>query len=231
MCGGLCEVRGSTLGLRALDGGSCGPAAAATLQHVSSSCSSLKPSSPAQRQHTQLSPLEQEWHGRCSGADWPAFPLDTLAQTLCPQCLGASFSIYLLSSGAVPDPVLSALSPLLARAQDIALVDLPPTHPIRLGLALNFSVFYYEILNSPERACHLAKQVQAGRRGRGPGELQGLWPGCCRHASWVPIQRGCSSRLPTLCALLWLPWLRSLPCLLPTVIRPPPLCPSACAGV
>jgi hypothetical protein len=44
--------------------------------------------------------------------------------------------------------------------QDIALVDLAPTHPIRLGLALNFSVFYYEILNSPERACHLAKQVR-----------------------------------------------------------------------
>jgi hypothetical protein len=46
-----------------------------------------------------------------------------------------------------------------ALTQDIALVDLAPTHPIRLGLALNFSVFYYEILNSPERACHLAKQV------------------------------------------------------------------------
>ncbi|KAG8662671.1 14-3-3-like protein D isoform X2 [Manihot esculenta] len=37
--------------------------------------------------------------------------------------------------------------------------ELPPTHPIRLGLALNFSVFYYEILNSPERACHFAKQA------------------------------------------------------------------------
>ena len=45
-------------------------------------------------------------------------------------------------------------------ASTIANQDLPPTHPIRLGLALNFSVFYYEILNSPDRACHLAKQVK-----------------------------------------------------------------------
>merc|ERR1719498_1553257 len=44
-------------------------------------------------------------------------------------------------------------------ASTIANADLPPTHPIRLGLALNFSVFYYEILSSPERACHLAKQA------------------------------------------------------------------------
>ncbi|XP_065861973.1 14-3-3-like protein B isoform X1 [Euphorbia lathyris] len=44
-------------------------------------------------------------------------------------------------------------------ASTTAETDLPPTHPIRLGLALNFSVFYYEIMNSPERACHLAKQA------------------------------------------------------------------------
>merc|ERR1712113_426762 len=44
-------------------------------------------------------------------------------------------------------------------ASAVASSDLPPPHPIRLGLALNFSVFYYEILNSPDRACHIAKQA------------------------------------------------------------------------
>jgi 14-3-3 protein epsilon len=44
-------------------------------------------------------------------------------------------------------------------ASEIASKELAPTHPIRLGLALNYSVFYYEILNSPDKACHLAKQA------------------------------------------------------------------------
>ena len=45
-------------------------------------------------------------------------------------------------------------------AFEISKAKMQPTHPIRLGLALNFSVFYYEILNSPEKACQLAKQVR-----------------------------------------------------------------------
>eukprot|EP01126_Amoeba_proteus_P003136 TRINITY_DN1102_c0_g1_i5.p1 TRINITY_DN1102_c0_g1~~TRINITY_DN1102_c0_g1_i5.p1 ORF type:complete len:242 (+),score=48.06 TRINITY_DN1102_c0_g1_i5:206-931(+) len=45
------------------------------------------------------------------------------------------------------------------QAAKIAEAALPPTHPIRLGLALNYSVFYYEILNEPEKACDLAKKA------------------------------------------------------------------------
>nr|CAH7726308.1 unnamed protein product [Callosobruchus chinensis] len=44
-------------------------------------------------------------------------------------------------------------------AFEISKTKMTPTHPIRLGLALNFSVFYYEILNSPDKACQLAKQA------------------------------------------------------------------------
>lgn len=37
--------------------------------------------------------------------------------------------------------------------------NLQPTHPTRLGLALNASVCYYEILKKPQEACKLAKDA------------------------------------------------------------------------
>mmetsp|Transcript_62358 Transcript_62358/g.163698 ORF Transcript_62358/g.163698 Transcript_62358/m.163698 type:complete len:242 (-) Transcript_62358:52-777(-) len=42
-------------------------------------------------------------------------------------------------------------------AQTVAEKDLAVTHPIRLGLALNYSVFQYEVLSNPDEACKMAR--------------------------------------------------------------------------
>ncbi|KAE9410462.1 14-3-3-like protein [Gymnopus androsaceus JB14] len=44
-----------------------------------------------------------------------------------------------------------------------AMQTLDSGHPTRLGLALNFAVFYHDVRKSPERACHLAKSSFDGR--------------------------------------------------------------------
>jgi len=44
-----------------------------------------------------------------------------------------------------------------AEATKVAEKDLVVTHPIRLGLALNYSVFMYEVLQQPEEACKMAR--------------------------------------------------------------------------
>ncbi len=55
--------------------------------------------------------------------------------------------------------VIKKSSAAYSEACDVSVEEMAPTHPIRLGLALNFSVFYYEIENSPDKACKLAKKV------------------------------------------------------------------------
>lgn len=47
-------------------------------------------------------------------------------------------------------------------ALGVARENLGASDPVRLGLALNSSVFQYEIMNNPEAACKLAKTVSGG---------------------------------------------------------------------
>jgi len=42
-------------------------------------------------------------------------------------------------------------------AQAVATKDLAATHPIRLGLVLNYSVFLYEVVGNPDEACKMAR--------------------------------------------------------------------------
>ena len=43
------------------------------------------------------------------------------------------------------------------KAHETAKESLDAWDPIRLGLALNFSVFYFEVMNNSSKACDLAK--------------------------------------------------------------------------
>ncbi|XP_054642319.1 14-3-3 protein beta/alpha-1 [Dunckerocampus dactyliophorus] len=62
-----------------------------------------------------------------------------------------------VASGDIKKDTVENSQQAYQQAFDISKGDMQPTHPIRLGLALNFSVFYYEIQNNPEKACSLAK--------------------------------------------------------------------------
>jgi len=46
-----------------------------------------------------------------------------------------------------------------SEAYDVSRSAMDPPHPIRLGLALNYSVFFYEIEDQKTKACEIAKQA------------------------------------------------------------------------
>lgn len=46
-----------------------------------------------------------------------------------------------------------------SKAFEVAEAELAPIHPLRLGLALNYSVCFYEILKEKTKACKLAKDA------------------------------------------------------------------------
>jgi len=56
------------------------------------------------------------------------------------------------------DEVVEKSAAAYQKAYDIS-TNMATTHPIRLGLALNYSVFLYEIKNDQDQACKLAKSA------------------------------------------------------------------------
>ncbi len=57
------------------------------------------------------------------------------------------------------DDAANSADAAYGEAQKVAEKDLAVTHPIRLGLALNYSVFKYEVMNEPEEACKMARSA------------------------------------------------------------------------
>merc|ERR1712187_846218 len=75
------------------------------------------------------------------------------------QKMKADYYRYIaeFSEGAKKSESAESARSAYAEAAAVAEKDLAVTHPIRLGLALNYSVFQYEVLQNPEEACKMAR--------------------------------------------------------------------------
>merc|ERR1712203_430617 len=75
------------------------------------------------------------------------------------QKMKADYYRYIaeFTSGDAKAKASSSAEEAYKAAQEVAEKDLAVTHPIRLGLALNFSVFQYEVLGKPDEACKMAR--------------------------------------------------------------------------
>lgn len=55
------------------------------------------------------------------------------------------------------EEIVEKASQAYQQAMNVATSEMDTTDPIRLGLALNYSVFHYEIKSDPNEACKMAK--------------------------------------------------------------------------
>jgi hypothetical protein len=73
--------------------------------------------------------------------------------------MAADYYRYLAECETSNEPTSQKAADKYHQAYNIAQVKMQPTHPIRLGLALNYSVCLYEIMKDEEKACLLAKDA------------------------------------------------------------------------
>jgi len=114
--------------------------------------------------HSYSSIVEQELEAKCLDC------IRLLEQKLIPNCSDEDESkvFYLKMSGDYyrylaefcdKEEYKSSARENYEAAWESAKAHLAETHPTRLGLALNFSVCYYEILKEQQKACQLAKKA------------------------------------------------------------------------
>ncbi|XP_019723441.1 14-3-3 protein zeta-like isoform X2 [Hippocampus comes] len=133
---------------------------------VSSMEQKLEDSSKANQAKEYRMKIEKELHDICTEV------LGLLEKHLIPKATAADSKVFYLkmkgdyyrylaevATGDEKEKIITSSKDSYQAALDISYSDMQPTHPIRLGLALNFSVFYYEIVNSPTEACNLAKKA------------------------------------------------------------------------
>jgi len=75
------------------------------------------------------------------------------------QKMKADYYRYIaeFTSGDTKTKAANSAEAAYAEAANVAEKDLVVTHPIRLGLALNYSVFLYEVQAKPDEACKMAR--------------------------------------------------------------------------
>eukprot|EP00441_Pelagodinium_beii_P005681 CAMPEP_0197703190 /NCGR_PEP_ID=MMETSP1338-20131121/125312_1 /TAXON_ID=43686 ORGANISM="Pelagodinium beii, Strain RCC1491" /NCGR_SAMPLE_ID=MMETSP1338 /ASSEMBLY_ACC=CAM_ASM_000754 /LENGTH=238 /DNA_ID=CAMNT_0043287083 /DNA_START=74 /DNA_END=790 /DNA_ORIENTATION=- len=111
-----------------------------------------------------LTKVENELQGICDTI------LGLLDGTLIPKAGGGESKVFYqkmkadyyryiaeFRDGAQKDAAAENARKAYSDAAGVAEKDLAVTHPIRLGLALNYSVFQYEVLNQPDEACKMAR--------------------------------------------------------------------------
>ena len=110
--------------------------------------------------------IEQELQNKCGEAlklidDYLLKDYDSSDSKVFYRKMKGDYYRYLVevSRGEARDKLAEDSFQAYQGAFEIAKAEMAPTHPIRLGLALNFSVFYYEIKSLPDKACELAKDA------------------------------------------------------------------------
>jgi len=111
-----------------------------------------------------VSKVEGELQGICDTI------LNLLKDTLIPKAEGGESKVFYqkmmadyyryiaeFTEGDAKSKAAESARKAYADAAAVAEKDLAVTHPIRLGLALNYSVFQYEVLQQPDEACKMAR--------------------------------------------------------------------------